>query len=1122
MFSLRFLLFLLWGILVIGQSEAQITIDSITTETDTSEARFLLEHTKDLIIKGKYKLAYQKANRARLIYEQTVGNNSLAIAHAFHQMGDCEYYRGMLDEALEWYQQGLEIRQKKLEENHPDIAISYNGLGCGYMLKDKYDEALMLHKKALTIRLKLEANHPDIAESHHNMGGIYLMMGQHEKAILLLKKAIAIWSNQAGGPHPDTGDAYVRLGLAYEMINDFDQAIAALKIAIDISPKQRKVMTAYSHWGLCYAGKGDYSQAITYFQKAIAGLESLEFNRESLAIDYENIGHAYSNKENYGYAITFYEKALHIRLTKFTRLPIHIARLYSYLGTAYMNYGDYEKAISFFKKALHLHVGELNSSPLYIAVAYLSLANAYINKNEYNQAIAFQEKATQILSSELGEQHFYLGAAYLDLGLTYDKKGDLDQSITFYRKAIEVYKKQGLENRLPPPYNNLATVYHIKKEYETSLRFFQKALDIRLKQFGPEHLEVASLYNNFGISYYDGKKNEIATQYYQKALVANRYQAINFESVLSHKILLVSLKLLIKLHKTQFEDTQNPIFLNQAQDYVLQANELIRYLRNNYSQEAKILLENESHFIFELAISVEQLKCELEKDCNLAKKIYPYFEKSKAVALKKQIQETNALSFANLPDSLLQKEQQLRIDLTYYDKKRQEKRSQGVAEADTALIALSSQLFDLKQEYENLKQNFESNYPEYHRLKYDLATVSLAEVQRDLLTEDQTLLEYFVGDSSIFIITIQKNVSQVIEVKKDFPLNDVVKQLQNGLYGFYDQLEAKKTDELYNHTRQAYKEAAQQLYQKLVAPIKDKLTTKELIIIPDGVLGYVPFGTLLSGKPARINNWRTYPFLEKDYQISYCYSTSLLKEMKEKQHKKEPKESVVAFAPFYKGSYAKLDSTFTAAFETLANGQDTILWTTRVNRKDFNSLPNSGEEVKIVSEFWDGSYFINEQATEDRFNQMAGDARIVHLSTHGVVNRKASDYSYLAFAEQSDSLENEYLYVRDLYNLQLNADLVVLSACETGVGTLQKGEGIISLARAFAYAGAKSIVTTLWVADDAATKDLMKAFHLQLKNGQRKDKALQAAKMSLLERRQYGHPFFWAGFVPVGDMSVVK
>ncbi|MEZ4955450.1 MAG: CHAT domain-containing protein [Saprospiraceae bacterium] len=340
--------------------------------------------------------------------------------------------------------------------------------------------------------------------------------------------------------------------------------------------------------------------------------------------------------------------------------------------------------------------------------------------------------------------------------------------------------------------------------------------------------------------------------------------------------------------------------------------------------------------------------------------------------------------------------------------------------------------------------------------------------------------------------------------------------------GYYTQPLAGRTDDLYRNTVQQYIGAGQRLYEKLIEPVKEKLSTKELIIVPDGVLGYVPFGALLSGKPKRASIFDTYPFLEKDYKISYCYSATLLREMKEKQHKRQPTGSLVAFAPFYEGSYTKLDSTFSISFDTLANGKDTLIFNDVATRKDFINLPASGEEVKAASLFWDGDYYLNSDATEDRFNEVAGNYRIVHLSTHGVADSRSGDYSYLAFAEQKDSIENELLYVRDLYNIQLNADLVTLSACETAAGELQRGEGIISLARAFAYAGAKSIVTTLWVADDNATKDLMKVFYQQLKKGDAKDSALQKAKLKLLEDRRHAHPFFWTGFVPVGDMSTMK
>jgi CHAT domain-containing protein len=163
-------------------------------------------------------------------------------------------------------------------------------------------------------------------------------------------------------------------------------------------------------------------------------------------------------------------------------------------------------------------------------------------------------------------------------------------------------------------------------------------------------------------------------------------------------------------------------------------------------------------------------------------------------------------------------------------------------------------------------------------------------------------------------------------------------------------------------------------------------------------------------------------------------------------------------------------------------------------------------------------------ATEAHFTEGVVKARIIHLATHAKADDRSGDYSYLAFAPQKDNNPNALVYVRDLYNLRLNADLVVLSACETGIGKLQRGEGVISLVRAFAYSGAKAIVTSIWSVNDAKTKDLMVLFYQNLKRGQSKNEALRQAKLTYLEKYMGDacHPYFWSGFVSIGEQGAVR
>jgi CHAT domain-containing protein len=348
----------------------------------------------------------------------------------------------------------------------------------------------------------------------------------------------------------------------------------------------------------------------------------------------------------------------------------------------------------------------------------------------------------------------------------------------------------------------------------------------------------------------------------------------------------------------------------------------------------------------------------------------------------------------------------------------------------------------------------------------------------------------------------------VQEVKRDFPLEDWVEGLRQGIYGYYAADKALQTDSLKADARSKYLECAPKLYQKLVAPVAQYLPEK-IILVPDGPLGYVPFDALLTSAPEDLNNFKSYPYLLHKHQFSYTYSATLLREMRDKKHRQEPKNDFLAFAPFYNGDTTLLASRY--AYDELM-------------RKDLQPLTYSGPEVAAAAKLMRGEAIIGTAATEERFTSMASDYRIIHLATHGRADNRVGDYAFLAFTEIKDSIENELLYVKDLYNHTLNADLVVLSACETGIGKLQRGEGIISLARAFAYAGAKSIVTSLWSVNNKSTSELMGFFYEELERGKNKDEALRLARLRFLKESSVrnGHPFFWAAFVPIGDMRPVK
>ena len=266
------------------------------------------------------------------------------------------------------------------------------------------------------------------------------------------------------------------------------------------------------------------------------------------------------------------------------------------------------------------------------------------------------------------------------------------------------------------------------------------------------------------------------------------------------------------------------------------------------------------------------------------------------------------------------------------------------------------------------------------------------------------------------------------------------------------------------------------------------------------------FEALLVKKDPKAFHFKNHLYLLDEHIISYAYSATLLSEMLDTVNKPQPIKTFLGMAPYFTGDTTLLSDIFQYDEDM---------------RKSLQPIPAAGQEIANIAKLMKGDGFYGHDATEDKFSKISSQYRIIHLSTHGKANDKMGDYSYLAFTETKDSIENELLYVRELYNLSLNAEMVVLSACETGIGQLQRGEGVVSLARAFSYAGAKSIITTLWEVTDEKSKLLMIDFYKNLVRGRSKDESLWRAKRRFMKKVS-SDPFYWSGFIGIGDMRPLK
>jgi CHAT domain-containing protein len=298
-----------------------------------------------------------------------------------------------------------------------------------------------------------------------------------------------------------------------------------------------------------------------------------------------------------------------------------------------------------------------------------------------------------------------------------------------------------------------------------------------------------------------------------------------------------------------------------------------------------------------------------------------------------------------------------------------------------------------------------------------------------------------------------------------------------------------------------------ELYQILIKPIEKYLVSDKIILVPDEILSYLPFDILINQLPEiQTANYRDLPYLIKKYTLSYSYSASLLMDDLLRSHERYNRK-VLAVAPAY--PYEKTDKSVPAVRQNYL--------------EHLNPLPGAAEEVSLITTMLKGRKLTDSMATEKAFKKFAPEYGILHLAMHTLIDNQNPMYSKLVFNQWLSGPDEGLLNTYELYNMQLNARMVVLSACRSGDGILQKGEGIMSLARGFLYAGCPSLVMTLWNVEDKSGLEIMYQFYRQIKKGRTKNEALRRSKLTYLESAapHKTHPYYWAGYLQIGEPSAI-
>ncbi|MFC2096618.1 CHAT domain-containing protein, partial [Bacteroidota bacterium] len=695
-----------------------------------------------------------------------------------------------------------------------------------------------------------------------------------------------------------------------------------------------------------------------------------------------------------------------------------------------------------------------------------------------------------------------------NMAICYKNLKDYTTANSYYLKAIETaiqHFKGNNHVKIALHYMNYGYFLNIKKDYVNSIKYFSKALSIYGQNYS-NHPDLSQCYNNLGEYFISTNQSDSALYYFQKSLIAlslefndkSFYSNPTVDQVLSKTHLLGTLK--NKAYTLSIIASQNNDVNYYKQSLITYdlAIEAIDKIRSGYiSEESKLFLADNEFETFSNALQACYDLYKKTQENKYLEKALNYSEAGKSAVLSEALQNIQALNIGGIPDSLIIQEKQLEKSIWGYEELIYEEKKEKNPNQNK-LEYWNKYLFEEKQKYDELISNLENNYQEYYNLKHVQNKITISEIQKNLKQKD-LLVEYFYTDDKIYTFTINKHNSDIIVSKVD-------SLFHNHLESF---LESLSDNNFSNHGYEEfnqYQESSYFIYSQLLKPIEKKVRNKNLIIIPDGKLAYLPFEVLTKENVQfeRIN-YKGLSYLLHDHNFNYSYSASFLFE---NNKRKTASKKLGAFAPTYNNIKGLPDNVSSLRQEY---------------RERLFPLKGIKVEVQTITKLLNGDSFIDNEASETRFKEVASRYDILHLAMHTIMDDENPMYSKMAFTQQADSSEDGFLNTYELYNMRLNSRMAVLSSCNSGSGKLHRGEGVMSMARGFIYSGCPSIVMTLWSVEDKSGVKLMTSFYENLLRGRTKSESLRLSKINFINNADQlkAHPYFWSGYVVIGNNNAL-
>ncbi|MDC8001700.1 CHAT domain-containing protein [Aequorivita todarodis] len=968
------------------------------------------------------------------------------------------------------------------------------------------DKKLAIKKaEALTQEIKNNASPHFIVEAITELGWIYDDAGQHQKAYNLLATAIPIALKNTEPNNTDLAGVEYGQGYYASKLGNFPLSKKHYEKALRLLKKTGKedyvfYNQVYNALGGMMWQEAKLDSAKFYFQEAVNVLEktdetdimnryyrpalvkmnlavlwnALGKNQKAIAISEESIAgfQEYINRST-DEARTYKAKS-------------HQCVVIDNMATFYNTLGEYSRSQELIEYSFEQKKKLFEKNDINIIISNIILAEAKTASRDFEGAAKNADEALNLLKTSPGADLYWEAAALSTRATIYEFMDDVENAAMYYERAQTTYRR------------SMGTIY-TKDFLDNILEYSlfaaknqkrEKALSLAKETYNFTHTgdfknTLQEFYHTVNLAqvHYLLKDYAEAEKYSDEALRFNilekNEKISSSDSILSQyrkpQALLINAK--SKYYSTE---NKNPFFLKDLLQQVEKGIAILdqrKKVVSNYEDITLLITENEEILNF-----AEKLRLELfqmTKDEVYLDKMIALHESSIYNRIRSRLNLRDNVAFQHVPKEVVSRENDLKAKMV-----------SSLNDSENSSIA---PFFEASENWEQFLDSLKQNYPRYYKMRYATLEEPIYDLQQKI-PENTTVIRYIFIEDELYAFLVSPSLKKMIQLNYA-PVKGHISEINKNNDFSLDKLRPK----LY------------ELYRALWFPLEKYVHTKKVVIVPDRELFNLSFEMLPQRPLKSFNEFATNSLLS-NYDISYNFSLLLYKD---KGKVADYSSEFIAFAP---GFNTKMKDEYKLALK------DSV----ELDRTYLTLLPQPFSEdlVKQYAKIFNGNYFINENASKELFINRAKEHKIIHIGTHAESNNISPELSRLIFAKRTDGTEaydENSLYSYEIYNIDLSSNLAILTACETGKPTYQAGEGMISLAHAFNYAGSESILTSLWEIDEESSAKIVKLFYDNLSRGMPKDEALRKAKLSYIataEGRTIA-PQYWAGLVLIGDTAPI-